>query len=77
METTYYACDTIYVDRNNGRFEVYTYGDGTKHLIMTTTDIAKINRYAKKYHYNVVMVLTSPEKISSMLWESGKFLTRQ
>jgi hypothetical protein len=58
MNITFYPCDTIHVDRINGRYEAYTYGDGTRHFIMSSGNISIIERYAKRYHYKIVMLNT-------------------
>ena len=56
MKTTYYPCDTIYVDKMNGKYEAFTYGDGTKHLVIKNVELYRIERYAKKYHFTIIMV---------------------
>jgi hypothetical protein len=58
MQITYYPCDTIYIDRIGGTYEVYAHGDGSKHFIMRSSNMKRIERYAKRYHYKIIMVQT-------------------
>lgn len=48
--------DRAYAEWTGGRYELHTYSEGQKVVIMTTTDAGRIERYCKKHGYKLTWV---------------------
>ena len=48
--------DTIYVDKVNGRYELFAYSDGIRVYIGHFSDYELVEYYAKTKHYRIVML---------------------
>ena len=56
MAITYYPCDTLYVDKINGKYTAYTYGDGSRYIVIKNVELYRIERYAQKYHFKIINI---------------------